>query len=148
MLSEDDAALRKAAHEALWHMAEPAVPALVAVLEGEDGKPRHEAAAILAAIRPGATLRVLVRLLGHENADIRREAAWALGTIGPRSADAVPDLIAALGDKDPLVVPQAAWALGQIGPRAKDALPALEKLLVEMRHRRIVADAVMRIRGP
>ena len=46
-------------------------------------------------------------------AGFKRNLAVALGNWG--SAEAVPELVAALGDPEPLVRAHAAWALGRIG---------------------------------
>ena len=54
---------------------------------------------------------------------------YALGSLGPAAAPAVPDLIGALKEDSPLVRRYIARALGAIGPAAKEAIPGLEKLL-------------------
>jgi hypothetical protein len=59
--------------------------------------------------------------------DIRREAARALGEIGPGAKDAVPELIEALNDEDMDLI--AVWAVGRIGPAAIAAVPALKRWL-------------------
>ena len=68
----------------------------------------------------------LIRELKDEDVQTRRNAAKALGEIGPGAKEVVPALIAALKDKDKEVRTSAAFALGQIGPAAKEAVPALE----------------------
>src|SRR5439155_2113722 len=45
---------------------------------------------------------------------VRRAAAFAIGTFGPRAANTVPALKQALGDKHPGVRQNAAWALGRV----------------------------------
>jgi hypothetical protein len=59
--------------------------------------------------------------------NIRREAARALGEIGPEAKDAVPELVEALGDEDVDLI--AVWTLGQIGPAARAAVPAIRQWL-------------------
>ncbi len=49
----------------------------------------------------------------NNNADVRWDAAWALGQIADRSA--VPHLINVLSDHDPNVRKRAAYSLGEIG---------------------------------
>ena len=57
----------------------------------------------------------LVGALGDNGAEVREQAAWALGAIGdPRGA---PRLTLALKDQSAKVRQQAAWALGVIGGR-------------------------------
>jgi HEAT repeat protein/cyclophilin family peptidyl-prolyl cis-trans isomerase len=65
----------------------------------------------------------LVRLLGDEQARIRRRAALAIGRVG--LAEGVPPLVGLLRDTDPEVRQMAAFALGLIGDRsARDPLIA------------------------
>jgi len=61
----------------------------------------------------------------------RRDAASALGIIGPAAAPAIPALVEALKDNgaDPSVRQSAAFALGNIGPAAAPAIPALVEAL-------------------
>ncbi len=79
-----------------------------------------------------AKVAALIEDLKDEDEEVRRDAAAALGDIGPAAAknkDAVPALIVALKkDEDEEVRRNAATALGKIGPVAaknKDAVPAL-----------------------
>lgn len=73
--------------------------------------PGEQAAAALAEIgRP--SVDPLLRALKHTSAFARRNAAWALGAIGEKSA--IPALIEALKDESPKVREQAAWALGKV----------------------------------
>lgn len=66
----------------------------------------------------------LVRLLGDDEARIRRRAALAIGRVGLR--EAVPALIARLADPEPEVRQMAAFALGLLGDlRARDPVLAL-----------------------
>jgi HEAT repeat protein len=74
------------------------------------------------------TVPALARALGDDRYWVRRSAIKALGTLGPRSAPAVPALVRLLGPKSD-TAKHAARALGKIGPDARDAVPALEKLL-------------------
>lgn len=55
---------------------------------------------------------------------VRVGAAWALGELGPKARDAVPDLLEALKDRS--IANLAQYALARIG---KPAIPALVKLM-------------------
>ena len=57
----------------------------------------------------------LIQLLQDQKASIRRNAASALGQIGPEAKDAVSALIQSLQDQDEWVRSNTAWALGMIG---------------------------------
>jgi HEAT repeat protein len=60
---------------------------------------------------------------------VRRNAAAALGRIGPAAKDAVPELVKLLNDPDTGVRWAAVIALGSVEPGAKDAAPELVRLL-------------------
>lgn len=129
---------------ALGRTAWPAVPALVAILAGDDSSSRISAAIalgdILAAspISPGgadplpAAVAALSRSLGDLHLTVRQESAQALGKIGPAAAAAIPALIAVLeleddDNSDSSVHRYAAWSLGQMGKLALPAVPALRR---------------------
>ena len=67
----------------------------------------------------------LREMLKDKDPNIRRNAAQALGNVGPEAKAAVPALTETLKDKDDFVCQCAAYALGNIGPEAKAAVPAL-----------------------
>jgi HEAT repeat protein len=81
----------------------------------------------LGAAARGAVPR-LTRLLEHQNAYVRRDAAWALWAIA-RTEAVIPVLAALLKEDARSVAEPAAEALGEIGPAAARALPALEAAL-------------------
>jgi len=66
-------------------------------------------------------LQALLTALQDEEAEIRAEAAYALGNL--ESLDAVAPLVVVLSDEDANVRSEAAWALGMI--ESVDAVPAL-----------------------
>jgi hypothetical protein len=68
-------------------------------------------------------------LRSHE-INIRRDAARALGEIGPGAKDAVPELVKALEDDDMDLI--AVWTLGRIGPTAIAAAPAIKRWLKKL----------------
>jgi HEAT repeat protein len=84
-------------------------------------------AVVSAAVGRGSNQDVpaLITALRNQDKEIRRNAAQALGQIGPTAKEAVHALITALQDEDPNVRRLAASALGRIGPTAKEAVPAL-----------------------
>ena len=67
----------------------------------------------------------LIEKLGHQDEDIRRGAARALGDMGEDAKDAVSVLIQALQDQDRSVRRSAAKALEEIG--TLEALKAAEE---------------------
>jgi HEAT repeat protein len=80
---------------ARWHVAmatlegmgEPAVEPLIAMLEGQDGHARRNAAQALGWIRSPLATDALVRVLEKDrDATVRGQAAWALGEIGDPAA--------------------------------------------------------------
>src|SRR4051794_14996835 len=54
------------------------------------------------------------KLRNGPDAKTRRNAAFALGKIGPRASDTTGDLLKGLSDNDPMVREAAAFALGEI----------------------------------
>src|SRR5262249_874444 len=63
------------------------------------------------------------------DAEFRVAALRALQAIGPRAADYVPNVVAALGHPDERVRRAAAIVLGRLGPAAQAAEPALRRAL-------------------
>jgi HEAT repeat protein len=147
LLRSKEDPLRFAAAQCLAEIGAPALAALVdAMGKGEDPLLTDAGEALTRMGRAG--VHALVGLLGHDDADVRRHAAWRLGQKKREAREAIPALIAALDDKGAFVSSQAAWALGQIGPLAADALPRLEAMRRAGEHVRVVDDAIARIRGP
>jgi HEAT repeat protein len=140
-LNDADAKVRRSAAFALGRLgagAQPAVRDLVRRLRDQDGGVRAMAASALGDITKalnGDALDVweeaagtLVDVLKNDkDAHVRRGAAYALGTFGPRprGAPAAPFLRAALSDDSAMVRQNAAWALGQIGEGAGEAVGEL-----------------------
>lgn len=59
----------------------------------------------------------------------RNAAAYAISTLGPAAAPAVPALIKALDDESPSVRFPVTVALREIGPAAKAAVPRLKRMM-------------------
>ena len=70
----------------------------------------------------GAIALVGLGLRAVSAGHLRKNAALALGEVGPAAEIAVPALVAALGDRDERVRRPVADALGQIGPNAREAI--------------------------
>jgi HEAT repeat protein len=111
--------------------AAPAVPELIAIVNGQDAKLKMEALFAIAAIGPGAgaATPAATAALKHADPHVQQTAAYALGKIGPAAKDAVAPLKQLTASNDDLVKLTAVWALLQIGPRSDDlvkmALPLL-----------------------
>lgn len=67
----------------------------------------------------------LAERLASSDREIRRDASYELGKLGPEASEALPALIKALGDPDKQVWSNAVMAIANLGPAAKDAIPAL-----------------------
>ena len=156
---------RVAAAEALARLgaaAVPALPALVACLNGEPDPVRIAATYALGAIGApaipaltdalrdsGAALPHLLSAVGHgnhggtwrEQALVMDDAAHALAAIGPAAIPALIDLLAA---DDEWARINAAFALGEMDHAACDAVPALVNALADESHFvvRTAADAL------
>jgi HEAT repeat protein len=84
----------------LGWLAREAMPALVNLLNDEDGKVREAAAHAIGQMGPDA-LPILREMLNHQDKYVRRHAAWAMGKLGPLAKPALPSLCVALKDGDP-----------------------------------------------
>ena len=113
---------------ALRGRAEPLIPALLDSLRKDFGSRRNEELhqdfrAALALSSIGApSVPGLKEMLSFSKANVRSEAAMALGRIGPASDDATSELIRLLGDENERVRQEAANALAAIG---EPAIPTL-----------------------
>ena len=97
-----------------WELKRAALDALSRL--GQD----DESGAIVPALR-----RVLDDPLKSRIDLIEEGAVAALGEIGSRAAEAVPDLARLLGHSKPTIRLAAVVALGRIGPSADSAIPAI-----------------------
>jgi len=106
------------------------------IKEIQNSDPSHRQTAIRFIIQIGTPARKAAPALigrlppdAEPDAEVRAEAALALGQVGIDKADlakGVAGLVAALqGDPQPTVRLQAASALGHLGPDAKASIPAL-----------------------
>jgi HEAT repeat protein len=136
-LKKDNPAVRRSAAYALGKCGIDAggfVPQLTQSLGDSDESVREAAAFAIGEIGIPSGLRALSELQEMLDKDkaapARRAAAYALGRLGERAAEAGPGLRKALADGDPRVRQNAAWALGHLGDKVmKEATPELAKLL-------------------
>jgi HEAT repeat protein len=112
--------------------AKAAVPELIAALRGIGKTSRTTSTVALASYASEALGRMgepavpaLTKALRDEDAEIRKNAAWALFRMGPKAKGAVPALIAKSKDAQVDVRRFAIGALAKIGPAAREAVPAL-----------------------
>lgn len=124
LLEKDEDANRRQAVGALGAIgpaAAPAVPVLRKMLYHEDFHTQYWACRALGAIGDDALPAVpdLIDRLKNGAASVKRNAAMALGRLGPRiGREAIDALIAAVDDPLQPVREQAVLALGRLGPES------------------------------
>lgn len=113
--------------------AAPALPGLIAALEGQDRNLRNQAIWTIGNIGLSALPAVpaMIKVLSDPDADNRASVALFLGEFGPPAAEAIPALIRTLGDQDPRVRERAAGALGKIGPATGAVVSALTRVVAD-----------------
>jgi HEAT repeat protein len=119
---------------AIGPAARQAIPAVRKKLTSDDFHTQYWACRVRGAIGPEAAVATdqLLALVEHASTSVRRNAAAALGNIGPAvGAKAVPVLVRALADRSQVVREQAVIALGKLKPLSASAVPALEAALQE-----------------
>lgn len=129
-LGEPDDVTRTAAAVALAQIgpeARTAVPALLAVMAAP-GDARFRAVEAVGLIRDPRAVAALCRALGDSNADMRWQAARALGRVGPPARSCAPALLRALDDASSDVRMAAVRALPRLGVPRDQLLPALDRL--------------------
>ena len=119
----------------------------------KDWMVKTAAASALANAGPEATpaLNSLKKALKTERyGEVRTSICRAIGKMGNKGKDAVPQLIQALEDLDETVVQSAAEALGNIGPAASSAIPNLIQVLSSYgaAERECAAKALAKIGAP
>lgn len=104
---------RRIAFTRLVEIGEPAVPALVDLLESEGQPVSGDALNALAALGPRARSAVphLATLLSQGTRAQRIDAMLILGKIGPAASSSIPAITKALNDPDPRVARVAGMAL-------------------------------------
>ncbi|GAX41682.1 hypothetical protein NIES4075_26790 [Tolypothrix sp. NIES-4075] len=153
-LGSDNFCESQKAFEGLYKLGSKAVPDLVKALQNKNPKFRSSAAFALGIIgektETASAVPALIQALKNDKeADVRKDAAEALGRIGEKAASAVPALIQALkNDKEANVRLFAASGLRGIGKEAASAVPALAEALKSDKEpdvRSIAVEALGRI---
>ena len=127
-LRSDDATVRATAEAALVQGARRSLPLLRRFLNPEHEDLRVVTFEIIQRIGPPA-IPLLVELLRHEDASIRRGAINELIDLTPHTESIQVALRQALGDEDSIVAGDAARALGALGKSASPSVGALVNTL-------------------
>lgn len=164
--ADPDPEVRDMAASALGDMVKAApsagadqLPQAIALLQkvlGNDDSPRvrRSAAYALGAFGPQAApaATALREALASTDADVRQNAAWALGQLAEMADDDdVSALRERLGDKSTLVRRDAATALGKLGARGAKGVPDLMGLVQRETDevvRKAGLDALAHLAGP
>jgi HEAT repeat protein len=155
VLARNDPLTRREAIFALQGIgsaAKDAVPALISMLHCDDFHTQYWACRALAAIGPDAqpAVPVLIVLTREGVTSVRRNAAAALGCIGPGiGMEGLLALQAALSDPTEAVREQAVIALGRLGSFAAEVVPTLQAVVRErkLQCRALAAVAIWKITG-
>jgi HEAT repeat protein len=109
----------------LWDSAEPAVPALVEVVEHGDAELKKIALGVLTGIRTDSPEAVQAAIAAAADPSLRGAALSLLRVAGAAAEPSLPLLRRALGDEDPKVRVEAILAIGSVGKPAALAMPDL-----------------------
>jgi len=123
-LRAGDSKVRADAEAELARGGQRSLPLLRRLLESEHEDLRDPAFRIIQRIGPPA-IPLLVELLRHESAPIRRGAVNELVDLAPHTQSVQPALRRALADGDWTVAGDAARALGALGKKASASVDAL-----------------------
>lgn len=94
------------------------------------------------AVYEGVPTSAWITRLKDENPVIRREAAHALGQLGPDEAEqTLSALVEALKDPDPLVRCHALLAIEQLGTKGRKALGAVSRAILD-KDQRVASTAI------
>ncbi|OHB85184.1 MAG: hypothetical protein A2V98_20435 [Planctomycetes bacterium RBG_16_64_12] len=125
-LKDEDPFVRVVAAQALTALPpapEITIPIWEKAMKDADETTVHHALDALASLGAPAVPRFVDILEKHK--ELRVEAAYALGQMGPTAAAATDALAKLVADENLHVATEAILALGKIGPAAKSAVPAL-----------------------
>jgi HEAT repeat protein len=123
----------RGAVSALARIGKETLPELAKAVKkgGPDVRGQYLDVLLEAGLDAGVVLPRLLEGLRDDSVEVRQRAAFNLGRLGPKAADAVKPLAALLADakEDEDVRGTAAQSLGEIGAAAKTALQALQAAL-------------------
>ena len=152
---DDDTGRRVVATYGVVAAGEAAVPRLVEALDGADAELTARVIDVLGDIGPPAVsaLDELVSATGHEDVNVRRYAAEAVGTVAQGTQFDANVLAAPLTDEDALVRRNAALATARLAPEIgvrDDLVPALAENLYYWHHhvRGWSIEALQRLASP
>lgn len=124
-LKDDEGYVRAAASDALYKIGEPAVPALVEVLQSDEGCVWAALTLGILAERARAAIPALISALNDCDPRVRVEAAGALVKVQPEEPLPLETLIESLQCENGDARARASYHLRCLGARARSALPAL-----------------------
>jgi HEAT repeat protein len=131
-VDSDNDASRIAGIKAIGEVGKGALsllPQLCRCATGGSSDVREFAVATLAAFEDDMAVRTLLVCLSDDEWRVRWKAAQALAVLGPKAAQAIPQLAATLKDNNWMVRAASAEALGAMGPAARGVRDQLESLL-------------------
>jgi len=126
LATDPDPDVREAAVASLGEYGDAATPTLVAALRDGNARVLENALASLERIVPEdpAVVPDLVRLLGHESAPVRWQAAETLASMADAATEGIPALVDCLRDSCPFMRESARKALETLGARSVPSLVA------------------------
>jgi len=144
-MGDEEIPVRRAAARALAQIGRPAIPALVATLEGKGGRLAPYALWALGEIGSPLAIDTLIEATSYYEWRVRWSAVEALGDVGGERAAGA--LLESLEDRDLRVRNAASEALQKIGE------PAVPPLAIALRHsnkvvRRAARTTLVRIGSP
>ncbi len=145
-LTDEDAAIRIYAAEALGKIGLAAAPELILALKNRNDEVRQAVVRALTALDPNIddVLPTLTRCLGDIDTTVRMDASNALVKAGKL---AVPHLTEGLKDEDPGFRKACCVTLGRIGPAAKPALNAIVQGIQDGKLGAEAGEAIQAIQG-
>ena len=144
----NDLKVRATAEAALVDGAERSLPLLRRFLNSPEEDLHRETFEIFRRMGPAA-IPILVDMLRHDRASLRRSAVDVLIDLAPDTESIQPALRRALKDVDSFVARDAARALGALGVRAGPSVSALIKALSHQEpHVRLYAAEALASIGP
>jgi HEAT repeat protein len=91
--------------------------------------------------KPELAIKQVTRFLAYRDLETRCQAAQALGALGKKAKDRVPNLIRLLSDREPPAVQAACIALGNVGEDGDKVIEALLRTLEYHKDRNVAIAA-------